>query len=214
MDYTKQIAEILVEKNAVKVSTNPPFTWTSGIKSPIYCDNRKLISHPDACVEVVKGFMDVIMAQGLDFDYVAGTATAGIPWAAFLATQLNVPMVYVRSEAKGHGAGKQVEGDGEALREKRVLVIEDLISTGGSSITTVKALQSELEAEVVGVLAIFQYGFAKANEAFAEIGMPFYSLSNFETLLELLKERGEVENVGDILKFAENPADWFENFNK
>ncbi len=127
----KEIAKILLEKNAVKISTDPPFVWTSGLKSPIYCDNRLLVSYIDSRKKIITGFKKLIEDQNLEFDVIAGTATAAITWAAFLAAELDKPMVYVRPKPKGHGTGKQVEGtmsDGS-----RVLIVEDLFSTGGSS---------------------------------------------------------------------------------
>lgn len=210
MNYKQEIARILLAKNAVKVQPLEPFTWTSGIKSPIYCDNRKLISHPDAIKLIVDGFCEIISAKNLQFDYLAGTATAGIPWAAFLAERLNVPMVYVRSEPKNHGAGKQVEGDEIALNGKRGLIIEDLISTGGSSIGTARALEREIGGSVVAVLSIFEYGFASAKESFKDLVLDYYSLTDFPTLLSLMSE---IQNPEAVLKFAENPVDWYKNFN-
>jgi orotate phosphoribosyltransferase len=205
--FAEKIARALLEKGAVKVSLENPFSWTSGIKSPIYCDNRLMISHVDARKVVLDGFEAKIKELGLEFDYLAGTATAGIPWAAFLAERLEVPMVYVRSAPKAHGAGKQVEGDAEFLKGKRALVIEDLISTGGSSINTAKALKNELEASSVYVLSIFEYGFPIAAEKFAEIELEYSALSSFATLLQV----SDIEDKEAVLKFAENPQIWFDN---
>ena len=128
----KEIAQILLEKQAVKISTDPPFTWTSGMKSPIYCDNRLLISYPEERKKILEGFKNLIAENNLEFDVIGGTATAAIPWAAFLAFDLDKPMVYIRPKPKGHGAGRRVEGTME--KGSRVLIVEDLISTGGSSI--------------------------------------------------------------------------------
>ena len=132
MEKAKEIAGILLDIGAVKVSINPPFTWTSGIKSPVYCDNRKLISHPSARKQIVESFVEMMREQNMKPEFLGGTATAAIPWAAFLAHELNLPMVYIRPEKKAHGAGRQVEGD--LPSGKRVLIVEDLISTGGSSV--------------------------------------------------------------------------------
>jgi len=207
MSYSIEIAKSLLDKGAVKVSLDDPFTWTSGIKSPIYCDNRLMISHVDARKLILDGFVDKIEELNLQFDYLAGTATAGIPWAAFLAERLGVPMVYVRSAPKAHGAGKQCEGDAKFLFRKRALVIEDLISTGGSSINTAEALRKELEAEEIFVLSIFQYGFPVAKQKFLQADLGFDSLSSFETLL-LVTDLDEKEK---ILQFAEAPQNWFDN---
>ena len=206
--FDVEIAKSLLEKGAVKVSLDNPFTWTSGIKSPIYCDNRLMISHPDARKVILDGFEAKIKQLGLEFDYLAGTATAGIPWAAFLAERLQIPMVYVRSTPKAHGAGKQVEGDAGFLSGKRALIIEDLISTGGSSINTAEALVRELNAVSVYVLSIFQYGFPVANKAFTEKNIQFDSLTNFETLLSI----ADIKEKDRVLKFAENPAEWGSSF--
>lgn len=207
MSFSIDIAKALLEKGAVKVSLDDPFTWTSGIKSPIYCDNRLMISHVDARETILDGFVAKIEELNLEFDYLAGTATAGIPWAAFLAERLGVPMVYVRSAPKAHGAGKQVEGDAKYLFGKRGLIIEDLISTGGSSINTAEALRKELEAEEVFVLSIFQYGFPVAKQKFLQADVGYESLTNFETLL-LVTDLDEKEK---ILQFAEDPQNWFNN---
>lgn len=209
VEFSQKIAQSLLEKGAVKVSLENPFTWTSGIKSPIYCDNRLMISHVDARKVVLDGFEAKIKELGVDFDYLAGTATAGIPWAAFLAERLQVPMVYVRSAPKAHGAGKQVEGDVEYLKGKKALVIEDLISTGGSSVNTAVALRNELQANFVYVLSIFEYGFSVATEKFNEAGVKYSALSNFKTLLEV-SELDDVQQAA-VLKFAENPQEWFNN---
>jgi orotate phosphoribosyltransferase/orotidine-5'-phosphate decarboxylase len=209
MNFSHLIAEALLNKGAVKVSLDTPFTWTSGIKSPIYCDNRLMISHSDARKVILDGFEAKILELGLKFDYLAGTATAGIPWAAFLAERLQVPMVYVRSAPKAHGAGKQVEGDAVFLHGKKALVIEDLISTGGSSINTAVALRNELEASDVFVLSIFEYGFPVASEKFSQENVDYAALSNFKTLLEV-SELNETEQA-TVLKFAENPQTWFES---
>lgn len=209
MNYSQLIAEALLNKGAVKVSLDQPFTWTSGIKSPIYCDNRLMISHPDARKVILDGFEAKILELGLKFDYLAGTATAGIPWAAFLAERLQVPMVYVRSAPKAHGAGKQVEGDAAFLQGKKALVIEDLISTGGSSINTAVALRNELEASDVFVLSIFEYGFPVAAEKFSQENVDYAALSNFKTLLEV-STLNQAEQA-TVLKFSENPQVWFES---
>jgi orotate phosphoribosyltransferase len=209
--YSKDVAQSLLDKGAVKVSLVNPFRWTSGIVSPIYCDNRLMISHVDAREIILDGFVKKIAELGLEFDYLAGTATAGIPWAAFLAEKLGVPMVYVRATPKQHGTGKQVEGDLAFLMKKKALVIEDLISTGGSSINTAVALRNEVQAEDVFVLSIFQYGLAIAATKFAENEVKYDSLTNFSTLLSV-SELSEDERT-KVLEFAKDPQNWYLNLN-
>ncbi|MGL4253714.1 MAG: orotate phosphoribosyltransferase [Fusobacteriaceae bacterium] len=183
-----RVAESLLKTEAVRLNVKTPFTFVSGIKSPIYCDNRKMIGYPEARNIVVTEFVNKIkeMANsGKTFEIIAGTATAGIPWAAFIAQEMNLPMSYIRSEKKAHGAGRQIEG--ADLAGKTVLVIEDLVSTGGSSI---KAAQAALEAgaEKVELLSIFSYDFQKAFNNFKEAGIEWNSLSNFQTLLEVAEK--------------------------
>lgn len=193
-----RVAESLLKTEAVRLNVKTPFTFVSGIKSPIYCDNRKMIGYPEARNIVVAEFVNKIKemaSSGKAFEIIAGTATAGIPWAAFIAQEMNLPMAYIRSEKKAHGAGRQIEG--ADLTGKRVLVIEDLVSTGGSSI---KAAQAALEAgaEKVELLSIFSYDFQKAFNNFKEAGIQWNSLSNFQTLLEIAEKmeyisKGEME---------------------
>ncbi|MGL4896988.1 MAG: orotate phosphoribosyltransferase, partial [Cetobacterium sp.] len=152
MSREKNIAKSLLGTEAVRLSVKDPFTFVSGIKSPIYCDNRKMIGFPKERQVVVDAFIEVLKEK--DFDIVAGTATAGIPWAAFIAQEMNVPMAYIRGEKKAHGAGRQIEG--AEFEGKKVIIIEDLISTGGSSIKAVAAAR-EAGAIDVEVLAIFSY---------------------------------------------------------
>lgn len=207
MSNSVAIANLLLEKQAVKISTTPPFTWTSGMKAPIYCDNRILISFPDARKAVVEGFKKIIIANNLEFDVLGGTATAAIPWASFLAQELDVPMVYIRPKPKGHGAGKQVEG--VMNKGSRVLIIEDLFSTGGSSIKSAQACQKEYDAKIVGAIAIFTYGFPVAENGFSEAGIPFFTLSNFSTLLDQLDMNAEQRGI--INSFSQDPKGWGEN---
>jgi len=146
----------------------------SGIKSPIYCDNRKVIGFPKERTGIVNAFIEAL--EGKDYDLIAGTSTAGIPWAAFIADRLNVPMAYIRSKPKAHGAGKQIEGGD--VEGKKVIVIEDLISTGGSCISAIEACRRE-GAKEVEVLAIFSYEFQKAYDRFEEINCKWETLSKF-----------------------------------
>ncbi len=206
----KSIVDILLSKKAVVIDMDNLFTWSSGIQSPIYCDNRKLISFVEEREFVVNQMEIKLMQLAWDFDVIGGTATAAIPWAAFLADKLGKPMVYIRSQKKGHGAGKRIEGDTENLKGKKVLIVEDLISTGGSSLAAVEAVKEEMESEVAGVLAIFEYGFDMAKERFADEGVDYATLTNFEALVALMQSRGEFEqeDVIKTMQFMRDPNNW------
>ncbi len=188
---TQNIAQSLLEIKAVTLSPDDPYTWSSGIKSPIYCDNRVTLAYPEIRENIYQGLIELIKEHAQDAEIISGTATAGIPHAAFVADQLKLPMSYVRSKSKGHGKGNQIEG--ALSKGKKVVVIEDLISTGGSSINAVEALIEE-GAEVLGVFAIFTYGINKAEEAFKAIDVPFYTLSNYDELISVAKKEGYIEN--------------------
>jgi len=178
----RDIAKHLLQKGSVKLNVNEPFTFVSGIKSPIYCDNRKMISFPEERDEIVKAFIDVLREK--EFDVIAGTATAGIPWAAFIADRMNAPMAYIRSKKKAHGTGRQIEG--AEVEGKRVIIIEDLISTGGSCITALNACKEENAAKVE-IVAIFSYQFETARKNFEEAQCEWSVLTDFPTLLEVAK---------------------------
>lgn len=189
MEVNKELARELVKIKAVQINPDKFFTWTSGIKSPIYCDNRMTMSYPKVRKKIVNAFKQFIENMEEQPEVIAGCATAGIPHAAWLAEALDLPMVYVRGKAKGHGKGNQIEGD---LREgQRVIVIEDLISTGGSSIEAAKSLEKS-GAEVLGVLAIFTYGLAIASENFKKEKIYLHTITNFDSLVDLLVEDGEL----------------------
>lgn len=201
-----EVARNLLEIKAVKLSPRDPFTWASGMLSPIYCDNRVALSHPGVRTYLKNCLAEKSAAFG-EFDVVAGVATAGIPHGVLLADVLNKPFVYVRSSAKDHGRRNLIEGD---LHEgQRVLVIEDLISTGGSCLVAVDALR-DAGAEVVGVLAIFQYGFARAQQAFYEKQVDFQTLTNYDALAEEAARTGYVtgEDLNILKKWRENPDGW------
>ncbi|AYC29187.1 orotate phosphoribosyltransferase [Paenisporosarcina cavernae] len=173
------IARALLDVQAVELRPQDPFTWASGIKSPIYCDNRLTMSYPATRKEIASAMAEVISSYFSEVEVLAGTATAGIPHAAWVSDKMELPMVYVRSSAKKHGRGNQIEG--RLVPGQKAVVIEDLISTGGSSIEAVRALQ-EAGCEVLGVVSIFSYGLDRAEEAFQELGIPSISLTDFETL--------------------------------
>ena len=182
----REVAKLLVSIGAVEVRTDPAqwFTWASGEKAPVYCDNRVVISFPDARARIAAALATSIRSAWPDVEVIAGTATAGIPHAAWVAERLELPMVYVRGSAKEHGKGKRVEG--RALRGERVALVEDAVSFGGSSLGAVEALQQE-GGKCVGVQAIYSYGFPKALQRFADAGVPLRALTNFDALLEALE---------------------------
>lgn len=189
-DLAKQIAQKLLDIEAVFLRPNEPFTWTSGIKSPIYCDNRMTMSFPEVREMIAQGFAKTIKNNFAEAEVVAGTATAGIPHAAWVADILKLPMVYIRSSSKGHGRENKIEG--KLFPNQKVIVIEDLISTGGSSIAAAEAVK-ESGGMVLGVIAIFSYQFDKAIKAFEEANLPLYTLSNYETLLEVAVEQNIIQ---------------------
>ena len=164
----KEIAKHLIDIKAVCLSPNEPFTWASGIKSPIYCDNRLTLSYPAVRKEIAKGLQHLIRTYFGNAELIAGTATAGIPHAAWVSEALELPMCYVRSKAKEHGRGNQIEGRAE--KGQKVVVVEDLISTGGSVMTAVNALK-EAGCEVIGVVSIFTYEMERATELFKQEGI-------------------------------------------
>jgi orotate phosphoribosyltransferase len=177
-----EIAKALLSIGAVELRPKEPFTWASGIKSPIYCDNRLTMSSPVVRKQIAAALARSIQDAFPNTEVVAGTATAGIPHAAWVSDVLNLPMVYVRSKAKEHGRGNQIEG--KLSKGQKVVVIEDLISTGGSSIEAVKALR-EQGCEVLGVVCIFTYHLKRADDMFNEQGIPYISLTNFDALIEV-----------------------------
>lgn len=200
----KQIAKHLLSIEAVALRPNDPFTWTSGIKSPIYCDNRLTMAYPEIRDVVADGFVTIIKEQYPEAEVVAGTSTAGIPHAAWVAQKMNLPMAYIRDKAKGHGKQNQIEG--RIAEGQKVIVIEDLISTGGSSLKAALAVR-EAGAEPLAVLAIFSYQFKQAIDAFAEAGIPLQTLSNYTALIETAVELGTVkpEEVASLQQWREDP---------
>ncbi|MCM3784398.1 orotate phosphoribosyltransferase [Neobacillus mesonae] len=185
----EQLASKLLEIKAVALRPNQPFTWTSGIKSPIYCDNRLTMSYPEIRDLIAESFAAIIREQYPETEVIAGTATAGIPHAAFVAQKLGLPMIYIRDKAKGHGKENLIEG--LVSEGQKVIVIEDLISTGGSSLKAAKAVQ-EAGAEALAVLAIFSYQLDRATNAFEEAGVPLQSLSNYTALTDVALREGTI----------------------
>jgi orotate phosphoribosyltransferase len=192
------INQHLLQIGAVKLSPNDPFTWASGKKSPIYCDNRLTLSYPEVRRLICQSFVDKIKENFKDVEVIAGVATGGIAHGALVAEALGLPMIYVRDKPKGHGRMNLIEGHLEA--GKRVVVIEDLISTGGSSLKAVEGIR-ESGGNVLGLLAIFTYGFEAANKAFEAANCPFDTLTNFTSLLEELKSQNAPEAE---ISFMEN----------
>jgi orotate phosphoribosyltransferase len=207
------IAEKLLEINAVALKPQTPFTWTSGLRSPIYCDNRLTLSFPSVRKDIALGLKKLILENFPDAEVIAGTATAGIPHAAWVSDLLDLPMCYVRSKPKGHGKGNQIEGKVE--EGQKVVVVEDLISTGGSVITAVQALR-EAGCEVLGVVSIFTYGLEKGKEAFLLAGIKSESLTDFPTLIEVAVEKGYVNGTdqASLLDWRKDPSSWSMSFVK
>lgn len=189
-DCSRQIASQLLKIGAVHLRPDEPFTWTSGIKSPIYCDNRITMSYPEVRSAIAEGFAALIRENYPDAEVIAGTATAGIPHAAWVAQLMNLPMIYVRDKAKAHGRQNQIEG--LLAKGQKVVVIEDLISTGGSSLKAAQAVQAE-GGIVLGVAAIFSYQFPVAHDLFAAARIPFSTLSHYTALLEVAREQGIID---------------------
>jgi orotate phosphoribosyltransferase len=203
----KEIATHLLEIGAVSLEPNEPFTWSSGLKSPIYCDNRLTLAYPNVRSAIADGLAALIRTHFPGAEVIAGTATAGIPHAAWVSERLGLPMCYVRSQAKGHGKGKQIEG--KVDKGQKVVVVEDLISTGGSSLNAVRALREE-GCQVLGVIAIFTYGLEKGKQAFAENNVEVHTLTDYDTLIETAVELGVVteQDLATLRKWRENPEEW------
>lgn len=199
----KEIAKALLDIEAVSLSPNDLYTWSSGIKSPIYCDNRVTLGYPLVRNAIRDGLARLIDEHFSEVEIVSGTATAGIPHAAYISENMELPMNYVRSKSKSHGKQNQIEG--AKSEGKKVVVVEDLISTGGSSVTAVEALK-EAGADVLGVVAIFTYGLKKADDTFQKAGIPFYTLSNYNELIEVAREEGKISE-DDI----QTLVDWRDN---
>ena len=206
MNIANEVAEKLLQINAVKLSPQNPFTWASGIQSPIYCDNRLVLSFPAVRSFVIQAFVEK-SAQFGAFDIVAGVATAGIPHGALLADRLEKPFIYVREKAKSHGRQNQIEGN--IFAGAKILVIEDLISTGGSSLKAVETLR-EAGCEVVGIMAIFSYGFQKATDVFSAAKCPFDTLSQYSVLVEKAVEMKYIspDDLETLQNWRESPTTW------
>ena len=203
----QQVAEFLLQIKAIKLQPNNPFTWASGWKSPIYCDNRVTLSHPTIRTYIRQQLTKIIQEKFGSVGCIAGVATAGIPQGALVAQELGLPFIYVRAKPKEHGTGNMIEGD--VLTGKRVVVIEDLISTGKSSLQAVAALR-DAGYDVAGLAAIFSYGFDIAKENFKAANCPFVTLSNYSALLNYAEEHQYItrKDVDVLREWRESPSTW------
>ena len=206
MSIEKTIAHDLLSIGAVFLRPDEPFTWASGIKSPIYCDNRLTLTAPEVRTHVETGLVDLICKHFPTVEVLMGTSTAGIAHAAIVGHMMGLPMGYVRSGNKDHGRQNRIEG--KLLPGQKVVVVEDLISTGGSCIEVVEALR-EAGAEVLGVVSIFTYGMQKGLDRMAAANVINYSLSNFDAVCEVAAEEGKIkeEDISRLKKFRANPSD-------
>jgi len=202
-----KVAEFLLQIKAIKLQPANPFTWASGWKSPIYCDNRKTLSYPTIRTFIRQSYADVILDKFGKPDVIAGVATGGIAQGALVAQELGLPFVYVRTSPKAHGLGNQIEGDFEA--GQKVVVIEDLISTGGSSLQAVSALRAA-GCEVKGLVAIFSYGFEVAKENFTNAKCPFETLTNYDYLMTQAVKHDYIteSDVTSLQSWRQDPANW------
>ncbi len=207
MINTSLVAEQLLNVGAVQFNPKKPYTWASGWKSPIYCDNRKLLSYVDERNIVKKELLKQVTEEFSDAEMLAGVATAGISWGAILADELGLPFIYVRPKPKEHGMGNQIEG--AYNKGTKVVVIEDLISTGNSSLQVCKVLK-KAKLQVDGMVSIFNYGFPEAILAFTKAKIPFFSVTNYKAMIDIALEKKMVSTaqIKTLLKWQENPSEW------
>ena len=207
MTDAKVVAEKLLQVNAVKLNLHNPFTWASGWKSPIYCDNRRVLSFPFIRDFIKSELCNIVFERFPDAELLAGVATAGIAWGAMAADQLKLPYIYVRPKPKEHGLGNQIEGNYE--KGQKTIVIEDLVSTGKSSLQVIDALKAE-GLEVTGMVSIFTYDFPVASAAFKNAGIEYYPLTSYPELVKLAIEKGIISNQQEeiLLKWRDDPANW------
>lgn len=202
-----EVANLLLQINTIKVQPSNPFTWASGWKAPIYCDNRKILSFPDARGFIRDKFTEVIRAKYPDAEVIAGVATGAIAHGVLVAEKMGLPFVYVRSAPKGHGLENLIEGD--LKPGQKVVVIEDLVSTGGSSLKAAQAL-SDYGSEVLGMVAIFSYGFIQATQNFEMAGLQLTALSQYDVLIKCAISNGEIResDLQKLMQWREDPANW------
>ncbi len=207
-NLSQKVAQGLLKRGAVKFSLDPPFTWSSGIKSPIYCDNRMMTSFPQDRDLIVEGYVQMIRDNAYEPEAIGGTATGGISWAAMVAQKMNLPMFYVRPKPKAHGTGKQIEGFLE--KGSKVIMIEDLFASGGSALAGVRPCRAEADSDILAVLSIATYEFPILAKNFEEEDLRFHTLVGFSQILEELVRDGKFsdEEFQTILKFREDPEGW------
>ena len=209
-EISKQVAKKLLEINAVNLRPADPFTWASGLQTPIYCDNRLIMSFPQTRKIVESAFADLIRTHFEGVEVIAGTATAGIPHAAFIAAILELPMIYVRSSAKDHGKNNAIEGYLKA--GSKVVMVEDLISTGGSVLDAAQKV-TESGGQVIGCAAIFDYLLESGRQAFAEVEFPLVTLTNYSELVDVAVEDGELAEYHETLvQWYKDPVAWSEKY--
>jgi len=206
-ETAENVAECLLQIKAIELNNIQPFTWASGWKSPIYCDNRKTLSYPKVRTFIRQKYVETIQEEFGEIDVIAGVATGGIAQAALIAQEMELPLIYVRSSTKEHGLQNMVEGAFQA--GQRVVVIEDLISTGMSSLRAVEALR-EKGCQVAGMVAIFSYGFETAANNFKKYSCPLYTLSDYNSMIDVAAEEGYInaEDINSLKSWREDPANW------
>lgn len=209
MTYAKKVAKALLDIHAVTLRPDEPFTWASGLKAPIYTDNRLTISYPEVRQAIFNGMVEQIKLHFADADVIAGTATAGIPHAAWVAQVLGLPLIYVRSKPKDHGQGRQIEG--VLKKGQKVVVIDDLISTGGSVLNAVWAV-ANAGGEVAGVVAVFTYGLPAAEQNFHAHGLKYYAVTDYPTLIQVATENDEIssDHIASLQQWRQDPLQWSE----
>ncbi len=201
------VAQLLLQINTIKVQPSNPFTWASGWKAPIYCDNRKILSYPEARTFIRDRFAEVITLRYPDAEVIAGVATGAIAHGALVAEKLGLPFIYVRSEPKNHGLENLIEGDLQP--GQKVVVVEDLVSTGNSSLKAAAAISAN-GGDVLGMVAIFSYEFPKAAQNFAQAGLELTTLSRYQVLIKQALTAGEITSsqLEDLMRWREDPASW------
>jgi len=206
-DFQLEVTKKLLQINTIKIQPSNPFTWASGWHAPIYCDNRKVLSYPETRDYIRDQFIRIVKEKYPDVEVIAGVATGAIAIGVLVADKLGLPFVYVRSKPKDHGLENLIEGDLSA--GQKVVVIEDLVSTGGSSLKAAEAL-SNFGGNVLGMLAIFTYNFSVANESFKKAGVELTTLSNYQILIERALEMGEIneEDFENLQSWRKNPSEW------
>ena len=207
MTYSQRVAKALLDIHAVTLNPDQPFTWASGLKAPIYTDNRLTISYPEVRQAIFNGMVEQIKLHFSEADVIAGTATAGIPHAAWVAQNMELPMIYVRTKPKDHGQGKQIEG---VLKEgQKVVVIDDLISTGGSVLNAVRAVNNA-GGKVIGVVSVFTYDLPAAEQNFMANGLKYYSVTDYMTLIKVAKENNQIsaDHLKSLQEWRKDPLSW------